>query len=164
MTLVGSTLSFTMSATLVNYPSVLPVSSPFNVIITNPCLVTRLEPSMAFTDMSIIVGDSPITASFAQFTDTEARALNQPQLCGDRVYSFSSIVTLITPDDPWTMPWQFMLSANDASLVGDHVITLTATLLNYPTVAPTLQNFNVHIEVPNVPPYFAKPVKETLII
>jgi hypothetical protein len=53
------TYKFTVDASFVNYPTLLAASVSFDVVIINPCTLTKLQP-LQIADMTVQVGDPAV--------------------------------------------------------------------------------------------------------
>jgi hypothetical protein len=118
------------------------------VTVTDPCLTTLIQ-SETIVDMSISIYDVlPKTQSYLPFKDSECILQNNSGFCGPKQYVISNPMTKIAPpasslinSDPWTIS----AVTNSIAHVGVHVVTVSASLVNYPSVAAKSVNFNLTV-------------------
>ena len=83
----------------------LTTSYSFNLTVIDPCSSARIIEA-ALNPMTFTLGSaSSVVQEFFQLKDTIGQSLNLPELCRERKYELicdNSLVTLISPDDPWT--------------------------------------------------------------
>jgi len=99
--------------------------------------------------MSVSIYDViPKIKSFLPFKDSESISYANPDLCGPKQYVVSNSMTSIAKPasnlintDKWTISAVY----NEIAQVGDHIVTVTATLADYPSVVAKSVTFNLTV-------------------
>ena len=110
-------------------------SYSFNLAVIDPCSSTRIIEA-ALNPMTFTLGSaSSVVQEFFQLKDTIGQSLNLPELCRERKYELicdNSLVTLISPDDPWTSLFVLEVFTTNMSIQpGIHMAKLVVSLVNY---------------------------------
>ena len=107
------------------------------VIVVDFCTQTLIQ-SAALAAMTISTQDTVARVqSFISFQDSSSLAKSNPSFCGPKSYVASDPLISITPPasglldtDPWTISAQ----TADVAQLGVHTVTITASMVNYPSV------------------------------
>ena len=141
---------------LVNFVGTAASPTPFSsavvtvdVFFDSPtCDVTTLN-TQVLADMTTTVKvGTAVTQTFTYFTDLSGISTGIPANCGPRTYALTgngAFLTLTVPADPFTTALTLTLQTDNDSDIGSHPVTLTVSLVNYPTVTPVTATFNAII-------------------
>ena len=86
--------------------------------------------------------------TFIPFKDSESIFQANFSFCGPKQYVTSDPITFITPPAsnlPDTDLWTISAVTNNIAQVGVHIVTITASLINYPGVAAKSVTFNLTV-------------------
>jgi hypothetical protein len=123
---------------LLNYPGIPAVTKVIaGAVVKNPCegAIINAQPISAPVPYQIVKGQlTPWTvSSFYMHTDSAGIAMADPLFCGVKVYTISPAqpwLSVLTPSDPLTQPFEFKISTDDYLYAGTYVVSLTVSFSN----------------------------------
>ena len=108
------------------------------------CLTTLLQP-FTLTAMNVSIYDTlPQIQTFTPATDSYGSTISDLNFCGPKIFVANDPKVVVSPPASGatnTDPWTISCVTNDITLVGVYIVTVTASLANYPLVAPVTSTF-----------------------
>ena len=130
----------TITGSVVNYPTVVPLPMTFTLTIIDNCETAVLDPMgqmLPIIQFVVMLAAGPTDTPFTPYTDNVAIWKTNPPICGPRTYTIVEgypWATLIPPPtDPFVDPWILSIETLSDLDVGVYTLTIDAVLTNYPT-------------------------------